>query len=174
MVVDTKQGSHAEFSSEAPSKGRRGTRKKKRSPLNPDLSLESDEEGAQGENESDQEEAEYSRKKKDLLDTDSDSEGEAKEALAKQSSGQKAKSRKGSATVAVVEKNVDENTVNDSMIVDRESSAIVSPARQDVSMVVDDKRNNYFGKSFISHLWCVLVPLASLLINSPHDPTQHL
>ena len=141
MVVDTKQGSHAEFSSEAPSKGRRGTRKKRHSPLNPDLSLESDEEGAQGESESDQEEAEYSRKKKDLLDTDSDSEGE----------GQKAKSRKGSATVAVVEKNVDENTVNDSMIVDRESSAIVSPARQDVSMVVDDKRNNYFGKSFISH-----------------------
>ena len=58
----------------------------------------------------------------------------------------KQRQSKKSATVAVVEKNAEESMVGDSMMVDRESSAIVSPARQDTSLLIDDKGNNYYGK----------------------------
>ena len=112
------------------------------------MSLESDEEGAQSEIESDQEEAEYSRKMKDSLDmSDGDSDGEDEKEISKQSSAQRRKpGNKKPMRVAVVQNTTDENMVNDSMIVDRESSAIVSPARQDTKADLDDKGNNYYGK----------------------------
>lgn len=139
-----------EFSTTA-SKGRkRAAGKKKRSPLNPDLSMESDEgeqQESEGESEHEgEEEAAYSSKK-EMLDDD---EGSGSEEEVEAPKKPRQKPRKKAAKVAVVEKNADESMVGDSMMmVDREDSAVVSPARgahQDMSMLIDDRGNNYYGK----------------------------
>ena len=132
------------FSTTARAGRKRGATKKKRSPLNPDLSMESDEgeqQESEAESDHEEEEAAYSGTK-EMLDDEMSGSEEEMEAPKKP----KKRQSKKSATVAVVEKNAEESMVGDSRMVDRESSASVSPARQDTSLLIDDKGNNYYGK----------------------------
>ena len=137
------------------SRGKPGAgKKKKKSLLNPDLSLESDQEMDSGDSSDDEA---YQKKKAALMEPDSsDDEEFTKKPKAKaKAKASKPRARKtsvgtaGATKKALVAAGVNTSTVSVAGVND---TAVVSPAAAgNHPDVIDDKGNNYYGKYSLIH-----------------------
>jgi hypothetical protein len=157
------------------SKGKPGAgRKKKKSLLNPDLSLESDQE-MDSDDSSDGEA--YQKKKAALMEPDSsDDEEFTKKPKPKAS---KPRARKASVgTAGAAKKALAAAGVNASAVsvTGADDTAVVSPAAAgNHPDVIDDKGNNYYGKySLIHSLWCVSVCACTSLVRFFLSPSHNI